>query len=96
MTLYVFVFLPTAINGRVWGNLEGLNVCLGDKISWHMATFGKAIDLHTPYFHGNTFQISGKFRDTINVAPSTHYTVVMHADNPGTISMVLTLPFQTL
>ncbi|KAG8184023.1 hypothetical protein JTE90_011521 [Oedothorax gibbosus] len=72
-----------SINGRVWGNLEGLNVCLGDKVSWHMATFGKAIDIHTPYFHGNTFQVNGKFRDTLEVAPSTHYTVVMHADNPG-------------
>ncbi|GFR24902.1 hephaestin-like protein [Trichonephila clavata] len=73
-----------SINGRVFGNLEGLRMCVGDKISWHVATYGKAIDLHTPYFHGNTFQIQGRFRDTINVAPSTHYTVVMHADNPGT------------
>ncbi|XP_042894912.1 hephaestin-like protein isoform X2 [Parasteatoda tepidariorum] len=73
-----------SINGRVWGNLEGLRMCVGDKVSWHLATYGKAIDIHTPYFHGNTFQISGKFRDAISVAPSTHYTVVMHADNPGT------------
>lgn len=72
-----------AINGRVFGNLEGLNICLGDKVSWHIATYGKAIDLHTAHFHGNTFQISGKFRDTLSLAPSTHYTIVMHADNPG-------------
>lgn len=35
-----------AINGRVFGNLEGLNMCLGDKISWHLYGIGTDTDVH--------------------------------------------------
>lgn len=35
-----------AINGRVFGNLEGLDLCLGDKISWHMFGIGADYDVH--------------------------------------------------
>lgn len=34
------------INGRVFGNLEGLDLCLGDKISWHMVGIGTDTDVH--------------------------------------------------
>lgn len=35
-----------AINGRVFGNLEGLDMCLGDKISWHLFGIGTDYDIH--------------------------------------------------
>lgn len=35
-----------AINGRVFGNLEGLDMCLGDKISWHLFGIGTDNDVH--------------------------------------------------
>ena len=35
-----------AINGRVFGNLEGLDMCLGDKISWHLYGIGTDTDVH--------------------------------------------------
>lgn len=72
-----------AINGRVFGNLEGLRMCKGDTVSWHIAAFGKTIDLHVAYFHGQTFSLNGMFRDTLAVVPSAHQTVIMKADNPG-------------
>ncbi|XP_067134536.1 hephaestin-like protein [Centruroides vittatus] len=72
-----------AINGRVFGNLEGLQMCKGDLVSWHIVGFGKTIDLHVAYFHGHTFSINGMFRDAIAVVPSAHQTVIMKAENPG-------------
>lgn len=35
-----------SINGRMFGNLEGLDLCLGDKISWHMVGIGTDTDVH--------------------------------------------------
>lgn len=35
------------INGRVFGNLEGLDMCLGDKISWHLYGIGTDTDVHS-------------------------------------------------
>lgn len=34
------------INGRVFGNLEGLDLCFGDKISWYMVGIGIDIDVY--------------------------------------------------
>lgn len=41
------------INGRVFGNLEGLDLCFGDKISWYMVGIGIDIDV----YGGNNFLI---------------------------------------
>ena len=35
-----------AINGRVFGNLEGLDLCLRDTISWRMFGIGADYDVH--------------------------------------------------
>lgn len=35
-----------SINGRVFGNLQGLDMCLGDKISWHLYGIGTDTDVH--------------------------------------------------
>ena len=36
----------SAINGRVFGNLEGLEMCIGDKVSWHLYGMGTDSDVH--------------------------------------------------
>ena len=36
----------SAINGRVFGNLEGLEMCVGDKVSWHLYGMGTDSDVH--------------------------------------------------
>lgn len=36
-----------SINGRVFGNLEGLDMCVGDKISWHLFGIGTDTDVHS-------------------------------------------------
>lgn len=43
------------INGRVYGNLEGLTACVGDNILWHLVGFGTEVDLHTLRISGHSF-----------------------------------------
>ena len=35
------------INGYFYGNLPSLEICLGDRISWHLFGIGNEVDLHT-------------------------------------------------
>ena len=42
-----------SINGYVYGNLPGLEMCLGDRVAWHVFSLGTETDMHTLYFHGN-------------------------------------------
>lgn len=39
--------LMHAINGRFFGNLEGLDVCYGEKAAWYIAGLGNEVDMHT-------------------------------------------------
>ena len=39
--------LMHAVNGRFYGNLEGLDLCIGDKVAWYLAAFGNTVDMHT-------------------------------------------------
>ena len=36
-----------AINGYFYGNLPGLDMCLGDSVKWHLAGIGNEVDIHT-------------------------------------------------
>ena len=35
------------INGYFYGNVPGLEMCLGDTVSWNMAGIGNEVDMHT-------------------------------------------------
>ncbi|KFM81979.1 Hephaestin-like protein 1, partial [Stegodyphus mimosarum] len=72
-----------SINGRMYGNLEGLSMCKGDRVVWNIMGVGRSIDLHTAYFHGNNFLHRGIYRDTVAVVPSILYSVSMIAENEG-------------
>ena len=39
-----------AINGYFYGNLPGLEICLGDSVKWHLAGIGNEVDIHTGEF----------------------------------------------
>ncbi|XP_043851762.1 ceruloplasmin-like [Dromiciops gliroides] len=77
-----------SINGYMYGNLPGLDICLGDKISWHVFSVGSEEDIHGIYFSGHTFVSLGQRRDTINVFPQTSRTLYMTADSPGEFDVV--------
>lgn len=46
---------PTAINGRLFGNNQGLTLHVGDEVNWYLIGMGSGFDLHTVHFHGHSF-----------------------------------------
>ncbi|KAG7217240.1 hypothetical protein INR49_027784 [Caranx melampygus] len=75
--------LMHAVNGRMYGNLAGLEMCAGDKIWWYTYGLGNEVDIHGVYFEGNTFKKQSTTRDTVSVFPHTTATVIMQPDTPG-------------
>ncbi|XP_040469618.1 ceruloplasmin isoform X2 [Falco naumanni] len=76
-----------AINGRVFGNLHGLTMHVGDKVSWYLMGMGNEIDIHTAHFHGHSFdykQTEVYRADVFDLFPGTFQTVEMTPQNPGT------------
>lgn len=43
-----------AINGRIYGNLKGLEMKQGEKVNWYLMALGTEIDMHNVHFHGQT------------------------------------------
>lgn len=72
-----------AVNGRMYGNLHGLEMCAGDKVRWYTFGLGTEADIHGVYFEGNTFKKQSTTRDTINLFPHTTATVDMEPNTPG-------------
>ncbi|KAI9592755.1 Cupredoxin [Syncephalis fuscata] len=72
-----------AINGRVYGNLDGLVTRVGERVRWYLATFGSMMDLHTAHFHGVTMVEHGAREDTVDLLPGSFHTVDMVPDVPG-------------
>uniref|UniRef100_A0A672PML9 ferroxidase n=1 Tax=Sinocyclocheilus grahami TaxID=75366 RepID=A0A672PML9_SINGR len=72
-----------AVNGLMYGNLEGLDLCNGEHVMWHILGLGTEMDIHGVFFEGNTFRRDGMNRDTLSVFPHTTVTVSMTPDNDG-------------
>ncbi|XP_062438293.1 ceruloplasmin isoform X1 [Rhea pennata] len=76
-----------AINGRVFGNLHGLTMHVGDKVNWYLIGMGNEVDIHTAHFHGHSFDYkqTGVYRaDVFDLFPGAFQTVEMIPQNPGT------------
>uniref|UniRef100_A0A667IA68 Ceruloplasmin n=1 Tax=Lynx canadensis TaxID=61383 RepID=A0A667IA68_LYNCA len=41
--------------GRMFGNLQGLTMHVGDEVNWYLMGMGNEIDLHSVHFHGHSF-----------------------------------------
>ncbi|XP_051718059.1 ferroxidase HEPHL1-like isoform X3 [Ctenopharyngodon idella] len=74
-----------AVNGYMYGNLPGLDLCNGEHAVWHTLGLGTEVDIHGIYFQGNTFQRDGMNRDTLSIFPHTTVTVNMTPNNNGPI-----------
>ncbi|XP_041120350.1 ceruloplasmin-like [Polyodon spathula] len=72
-----------SINGYMYGSLPGLNMCLRDKVSWHLNGIGSEVDIHGIFFSGNTFITKGTRRDAINLFPHISQTLIMEPDSIG-------------
>uniref|UniRef100_A0AAZ3RBS8 ferroxidase n=1 Tax=Oncorhynchus tshawytscha TaxID=74940 RepID=A0AAZ3RBS8_ONCTS len=77
-----------SINGYMYGNLPGLTMCKGDKVSWHLSGLGSEADIHGLYFEGNRFIYRETRRDVMNVFPHISHTVMMEPDSMGQFEVV--------
>ncbi|XP_031428174.1 ferroxidase HEPHL1 [Clupea harengus] len=75
------------VNGFMYGNLPGLDMCQGDRVTWHLMGLGTEGDMHGVHFQGNTFQFMGTTRDTLSVFPHTTATVSMQPDTAGVFEL---------
>lgn len=67
----------------MYGNLDDLDMCPGDLVSWHVLALGSEVDIHSIYFHGHTVLEGENRRSTVTVQPGSHHTLVMEADAEG-------------
>jgi FtsP/CotA-like multicopper oxidase with cupredoxin domain len=73
-----------AINGLLYGNLNGLVMHRGERVRWYVIGLGNENDIHTAHWHGNTVLRRGARLDTVAVFPATTESVDMRPDNVGT------------
>lgn len=45
------------INGLMYGNLRGIDMCTGEKVAIYALGLGTEVDLHSLHFHGQTVGI---------------------------------------
>ncbi|XP_053314878.1 ceruloplasmin [Spea bombifrons] len=72
-----------SINGYMYGNQPGLDMCKGDSVLWHVMGIGSEVDMHGIHFSGNTIVDHDARRDTASVFPHISYTVAMNPDSKG-------------
>ena len=75
--------LKHAINGFIFGNLQGLEVEQDDKVRWYLIGLGTEVDMHTAHWHGQTVLNAGKRTDVVELLPGSMVTVDMTAKTPG-------------
>ena len=73
-----------AINGLLYGNLDGLTMRRGEHVRWYVVGLGNEDDIHTAHWHGNTVLHNGQRVDTAQVLPATSEVVDMIPDDVGT------------
>ncbi|XP_045184325.2 ferroxidase HEPHL1-like [Mercenaria mercenaria] len=72
-----------AINGRTFGTLDGLQMCTGENVKWHMYGLGGQVDHHHFSFEGNNFKFDSRNLDTASVFPGVGHSVNMIPDQTG-------------
>lgn len=73
-----------AINGRIFGNLQGIEMVEGERVRWYLFALGTDPDVHTAHWHGARLKDAlGHSTDVIELMPGTMKSADMLADNPG-------------
>ena len=75
--------VPAGINGFLYGNLPGLDMCLDDRVVWHVFSVGSELDVHSVYFHGQPLTLLDTHRSATVLLPGYFKTLFMKAENPG-------------
>lgn len=71
----------------MYGNLPGLEMCVGDRVVWYTFGLGSEADIHGVFFEGNTFKKQNTTRDTLSLFPHTTAVVTMQPNTPGQFLM---------
>ncbi|CAJ1063928.1 ferroxidase HEPHL1 isoform X1 [Xyrichtys novacula] len=69
--------LMHAINGYMFGNLPGIELCQHRAVAWHLFGMGNEVDIHSAFFHGNTLLDRGHRTDVLSLFPATFATAQM-------------------
>lgn len=85
-----------AINGRMFGNLMGLNVCRGEKVAWHLFGAGDRLNVHGANFHGQALDLSGNHINAKVLIPGTALTLTSSPDVVGQWAIVCRTNFHLL
>ncbi|KAL7648981.1 hypothetical protein ACMYSQ_012588 [Aspergillus niger] len=85
--------LKHSINGRLFGNLEGLNLTVGRQARWHVQSLGSVANAHTPHWHGNTLLWAGQRLDVVGAPLLPRYGATTTNQSPSL--QVSVLPAQT-
>ncbi len=73
-----------AINGRIYGNLPGLEMNEGEHVRWYLLGLGGEADNHTAHWHGVRLLEDGVRRtDVMELLPASMKVADLVADNPG-------------
>ncbi len=73
-----------SLNGRIFGNLQGLEMNEGERVRWYLFSLGEETGLHTAHWHGMRVVEEGRRRtDVIELLPASMKVADMLADNPG-------------
>lgn len=73
-----------AINGRIFGNLHGLDMNEGERVRWYLFGLGSEQDFHTAHWHGLRVIEEGRRRtDVVELMPASMKVADLVADNPG-------------
>uniref|UniRef100_A0A671YSR9 ferroxidase n=1 Tax=Sparus aurata TaxID=8175 RepID=A0A671YSR9_SPAAU len=72
-----------SINGLMYGNVNGLNMEVGDKVYWYLMAMGNDVDIHTVHWHGHSLGGGPHRTDTYELFPATFQTVKMRPQYPG-------------
>ena len=75
--------LKHTINGRIFGNLNGYETSLGEKVRWHLVALGNEEDSHTIHWHGQTVLHLGRRTDVIELMPASMISVDMVTRSAG-------------
>uniref|UniRef100_A0A3B5MK47 Coagulation factor V n=1 Tax=Xiphophorus couchianus TaxID=32473 RepID=A0A3B5MK47_9TELE len=79
------VFFYVAINGIIY-SLKGLRMYTNQLVRWHLINMGSPKDVHSVYFHGQTFQDvkTKRYRQAVfPLLPGGFATLEMYPSKPG-------------
>ncbi|XP_046574977.1 ferroxidase HEPHL1-like [Haliotis rubra] len=75
--------IMSALNGYVYGNLPGLDACVGETVTFHFAAMGHAKDMHQLIISGHSFKQFGHVRNSISLEVAQFATVTVKALSVG-------------